>query len=63
MNLEEYVKMGDDIYKVDPAPVDLDDKLKHERTLVFDVSTEPILVFNVSTEPTLVFDVNTDSQT
>ena len=32
------MKLGDDIFKVDPAPVDLEEKLKHERTLVYDVS-------------------------
>ena len=32
------MKLGDDIFKVDPAPVDLEEKLKHERTLIYDVS-------------------------
>lgn len=48
VQLEEYVKMGDDIFKVDPSPVDLEEKLKHERTLVFDVSTDLEKKYDVS---------------
>ncbi|XP_067948031.1 helicase POLQ-like [Watersipora subatra] len=33
VELDEYVKMGEDLFKVDPRPLPIEEKLKHSRTL------------------------------
>jgi len=44
VQLEEYVKIGDDLYKVNNQPVPIEEKLQHHRHLMYNVR---ISMFNL----------------
>jgi len=47
VQLEEYVKMGDDLYKVNNQPVPIEEKLQHHRHLVYNVCFSMFNLYSV----------------